>query len=67
MPKIDKYNILINLNLRGVFKKNDLIKRSFIFKLNFLISGYRMVGFKVIFFIFYMLKKKLKSIINFFN
>ena len=66
ISKIAKYNIPINLNLRGVFKKKDLIKRSFIFKLNFLISGFRMVGFRVVFFIFYMIKKKLKSIINFF-
>ena len=58
IPKIKKYNIKLDLNLRGIYKKNDIIKKTFIYKLIFLKAVYKMSGIKLFFFIFFYAKKK---------
>jgi hypothetical protein len=43
-PKIKKYNISIDLNQRGLIKKNEPIKRNFLWKLNFIANGFATLG-----------------------
>lgn len=55
--KFKKYKIQIDLNKRGINSKNVIQSRSLIWKIKFLVSGLRMVGLKMIFFIIGNYKK----------
>ena len=56
--KIKKYNISLDTNKRGY--SNSLIneKRSFFWKLNFILSGFKTDGRKALWFLFFYLKNK---------
>ena len=56
--KIKKYNISLDTNKRGY--SNSLIneKRSFFWKLNFILSGFKTDGLKALWFLFFYLKNK---------
>ena len=56
-PKINKYNLKIDLTKRGYYEKHQKIKRNLMWKIQFILAGYRIAGFKVIDFIFTILKK----------
>lgn len=58
--KIKKYGLKINLDKRGKISFNELKPRSIYWKINFIISGFRMVGFKALNLFVYILKLKLK-------
>ncbi|OCH11921.1 hypothetical protein A6E05_10125 [Aliivibrio sp. 1S165] len=60
-PLIKKYNLNINLNERGI--SSELLskdKYSLHWKVNFIIMGFKMVGFKAFIFIIRAIKSKLK-------
>lgn len=61
VEKNEKYNLNINFNKRGFSKKDDFEKRNLKWKINFLITGYRMLGIKFVYFIISVLKRKIKS------
>ncbi|MUK49012.1 hypothetical protein [Aliivibrio fischeri] len=61
-PLIKKYNLKLNLNERGV--SSELLskdKYSLYWKVNFIITGFKMVGFKAFIFIISAVKTKLKT------
>uniref|UniRef100_UPI00404735AA hypothetical protein n=1 Tax=Algoriphagus sp. TaxID=1872435 RepID=UPI00404735AA len=58
--KIKKYNLKINLNIRGTINLNEPIKRSLLWKINFFISGFKMVGFRSFNLFIYYVETKLK-------
>ena len=49
---IEKYPVSIDWNIRGYSSVSGYEKRSLAWKLNFLLTGFRMVGFKALYFIF---------------
>ena len=58
IDKIKKYNLNIDLNLRGTIKFDQPIKRSLKWKINFFISGFKMVGFRAFNLFIYYFKAK---------
>jgi hypothetical protein len=60
VSKIKKYNLKIDLNIRGTIKLHHPIKRTLLWKFNFFISGFKMVGFQSFNLIIYYLKEKFK-------
>ena len=60
--KIKKYNLNIDINLRGTIKFHEPIKRSLQWKINFFLSGFKMVGFRSFNLFIYFLKEKFKHL-----
>ncbi len=59
-PLIQKYKIDLNLNQRGIASESlDQGKYSLIWKINFFILGFRMIGLKAFIFIYRVFKKKI--------
>lgn len=58
LPKIDKYGLDIDTNIRGIYAKGDRLKRTLSWKIKFLVKGYRMVGFRVLYFITTSIREK---------
>lgn len=58
--KIKKYKLKIDLNLRGTIKFHEPIKRPFLWKIKFFVSGFKMVGFRSFNLFIYYLKEKFK-------
>ncbi len=50
-PKLQKYNIKLDLNKRGVYSKNFIQQRSLLWKIKFLLSGFRIAGLKIVYFL----------------
>lgn len=63
-PKILKYNLKINMNERGVLNINELSPRTFFWKINFLVQGFRMVGFSSLHLLIYFAKSKFEHYFN---
>lgn len=59
VEKDKKYNLGIDFSIRGFSIKGGYEKRSLKWKLNFLLLGYRMVGFKSLLFVYRYIKGKL--------
>lgn len=60
VPLVDKYNLDINLEERGLTKNiNSQTKRTLKWKINFFITGYKMIGTGVFLFAFRIIRKKL--------
>jgi hypothetical protein len=60
--KIEKYNLKIDINVRGVVKFHEPIKRSFLWKINFFRAGFKMVGFRAFNLFIYLFKAKLNRL-----
>lgn len=58
--KIIKYRLPINLEDRGLLNIDSIEKRSIAWKLKFMWTGFRAVGFKFLYFVYFYLKTKLK-------
>ncbi len=58
VEKIKKYNLNFDLNKMGIIKFHEPIKRSLIWKFNFFISGFKMVGFRSFNLFIYFFKEK---------
>ena len=59
VEKNKKYNLNIDFTKRGFSFENDYEKRSFSWKVNFVLLGFKMVGFKSLLFLLRTLKVKL--------
>jgi hypothetical protein len=58
-PLIEKYNLKIDLSERGViYEINNQSKRTLTWKINFFITGFKMIKFGIFLFLFRMLKKR---------
>jgi hypothetical protein len=55
---------ILKLNNRPILYSLEDNKRSLSWKVNFLLTGYKMVGLKVFYFVYFSLKNKLKKIKN---
>ncbi len=53
MEKVKKYNLQLDFSIRGFSKNTNKQKRNIFWKMNFLFKGFKMVGFKVFFFILF--------------
>lgn len=62
LPKNKKYNLNIDFNQRGFSDNNSFEKRKLSWKVNFMWLGFRMVGFKVFYFIIRSLKAKIDAL-----
>lgn len=58
LPKNKKYNLNMDFSIRGFSSEDRVENRSFIWKIKFLLLGFRMVGFKSFIFIMRYLKAK---------
>ncbi|OCH11923.1 hypothetical protein A6E05_10135 [Aliivibrio sp. 1S165] len=58
VPKIEKYQLNIDITTRGATSKIVPEKRTLMWKINFLLLGYKMVGFKSLFFVFNAIRSK---------
>jgi hypothetical protein len=61
IPKNNKYKLDIDLNVRGMSDSLTFEKRSFKWKIKFLYLGYNMVGYKLLWFLFFSIKRKLNN------
>lgn len=59
--KIQKYNLNIDPAVRGFVNPEEMVPRNLRWKLEFMMTGFRMVGLKVFYFVFRYLKLKAKS------
>ncbi len=59
--KFQKYNLNIDPTVRGFINMEELAPRSFRWKLDFMLTGFKMVGVKAFYFIFRYLKLKAQS------
>lgn len=59
--KFQKYNLNIDPTVRGFINMEDLAPRNFRWKLDFMLTGFKMVGVKAFYFIFRYLKLKAQS------
>ncbi len=59
--KLKKYGIDIDLNERGIVSELKVEKRSFLWKIKFMILGVRMVGVRAIFFVINNLRNKISA------
>ena len=57
----NKYKLDIDLNVRGMSDSLTFEKRSFKWKIKFLYLGYNMVGYKLLWFLFFSIKRKLNN------
>ncbi len=63
VPKIEKYNLYINIEERGKINLSDSEPRSIFWKVNFFTTGFKMVGFKSFNLFIYLIQQKyIKSI-----
>jgi hypothetical protein len=60
VDKIIKYDLPIDLDVRGFIEHDSHQARSLMWKVKFMILGFRMVGLKSVFFIYSYLKAKIK-------
>lgn len=61
VDKIAKYKLDIDLNVRGFIKFESNINRSLIWKIKFMSTGFKTVGFKALFFVYFSIISKLKK------
>lgn len=62
VPKVKKYNLNIDFNLRGFSSDLDDERRTMKWKIGFLYIGFKMVGLDFLKFVKYYLKSKMKKI-----
>jgi len=62
VPKVKKYNLDIDFAKRGFSDNNLFEKRSLFWKFSFLWLGFKMIGFKVFYFIIRSLKVKIDAL-----
>lgn len=64
-PAIEKYNLNIDLDNRGVVNRNEeMPKRSLKWKIDFILLGFKMIGFGVFTFIYRIVKGKLAKLLT---
>lgn len=56
--KFEKYNLDIDPTIRGFINKNELAPRTLQWKWNFILTGFRMIGFRAFYFLLRNLKIK---------
>ncbi len=56
--KLAKYDLDINLNEKGVIHENESFQRSFMWKLHFIVLGYKMVGINSFHALFHFIRVK---------
>lgn len=59
--KFKKYNLDIDPGVRGFVNMDEVVKRGFLWKFNFIRTGFEMVGMKSLYFVFRYLKLKAKA------
>jgi hypothetical protein len=57
--KIKKYKLNIDLNERGIIDQSEIVNRSFLWKIKFIILGFKSIGLKMFIFLFRYLKIKI--------
>jgi hypothetical protein len=64
IPLVEKYGLEIDLEHRGLADESDRVssKRSFLWKVNFIFLGFKMIKFRVFLFVFRVLKNKLSKL-----
>ena len=65
LDKAEKYKINTDFNIRGFSSDTEFEKRTISWKIDFILLGYKMVGFDVLKFIFKALKTKLFKMLVF--
>lgn len=60
--KIQKYGLDIDLERRGIVDFSESVDRTFGWKVSFLVTGYKSIGFGVLRFVFRYVKTKLKRV-----
>lgn len=60
-PVIEKYNLAINLNERGILESYDFPKRNLKWKFLFLATGVKMLGFRIFVVFYRMMKVRLSN------
>jgi len=53
VKKVNKYNLQLDFSIRGLSTNTNKQKRDIFWKMNFLFKGFKMVGFKVFYFILF--------------
>jgi hypothetical protein len=61
IPKINKYKLDLDPNIRGFTDSFTFEKRSIRWKIDFLYLGYNIVGFKVLWLLFFSIKSKIRK------
>ena len=59
--KIAKYKLNLDLSKRGIVNQSEKVNRSFFWKINFLLLGFKSIGIKMFLFLFKYLKLKMSK------